>query len=226
MAVTRAEGLAAAEIQREQAAAEAERIQKLKTVEIDAQRAMVQLYNEAPVLVDIERLKLQLAHKERLTQIQMDGYLRAFEALAPSLRVNVYGNGGQTGKIITDLMGLAQGLRTLGEEVPVVGRVIEGTLTDATAGLDAIDFPWQSFNLAQWLPYLQQALTEMNPRMLSSLKVSDFMETLGEVVSGQSDLVEALQDLRQDANFRVIGDLPVSALFGMLGLHQESSKSG
>ncbi|MCE7981938.1 MAG: hypothetical protein DYG89_12150 [Caldilinea sp. CFX5] len=104
VAVTRAEGLADAEIKREQATAEVARLQKLKEVEINAQRELVQLYNEAPVLVEIEKLKMHLAHKERITQLQMESYLRAFEALAPSMKVQVYGNGGQTGKIITDIM--------------------------------------------------------------------------------------------------------------------------
>ncbi len=227
VAVTRAEGLANAEIMREQAAAEAERVQKLKTVEIDAQRELVQLYTEAPVLVEIEKLKMQLAHKERITQMQMDSYLRAFEAIAPSLHVNVYGNGGQTGKIITDIMGLAQGLRTLGSEVPIVAQMIDGTLNgaaekgtdDATAENVTAENEWQvgGFTLTRWLPYLQKALAEVNPRMLSSLKVADLMATMGDIVRGDSDLVGALQELRQDANFRVIGDMPVTTLLEMIG---------
>jgi len=211
VAVTRAEGLADAEIKREQAAAEAERLQKLKEVEINAQRQLVQLYNEAPVLVEIEKLKMQLAHQERITQLQMESYLRAFEALAPSLRVQVYGNGGQTGKIITDLMGLAQGLRSLGEEVPAVGRLVDGAL-DGETGV------WEGLQLTEFLPYLQQIIGGMNPRVLSSLKVADLLSELDNVISGRSDLVSALHQLRNDGSFRVIGDLPVMPLLQSLGI--------
>ncbi len=218
VAVTRAEGLADAEIKREQATAEVERLQKLKEVEINAQRELVQLYNEAPVLVEIEKLKMHLAHQERLTQLQMESYLRAFEALAPSLKVQVYGNGGQTGKIITDIMGLAQGLRTLGQEVPAVGRLVDGTLDGALTSETSLA---SALNLGAFLPYIQQIVREVNPRMLSTLKVADLVTELGNVVSGQSDLVTALHQLRQDGSFRVIGDLPVLPFLQMLGIGGE-----
>jgi len=215
VAVTRAEGLADAEIKREQATAEVERLQKLKAVEINAQRELVQLYNEAPVLVEIEKLKMHLAHQERITQLQMESYLRAFEALAPSLKVQVYGNGGQTGKIITDIMGLAQGLRTLGQEVPTVGRLVDGVVDGALAGETSLA---SALNLGAFLPYIQQIVREVNPRMLSTLKVADLVTELGNVVSGQHDLVTALHQLRQDGSFRVIGDLPVLPFLQLLGI--------
>jgi uncharacterized membrane protein YqiK len=215
VAVTRAEGLADAEIKREQATAEVERLQKLKEVEINAQRELVQLYNEAPVLVEIEKLKMQLAHQERLTQLQMESYLRAFEALAPSLKVQVYGNGGQTGKIITDIMGLAQGLRTLGQEVPAVGRLVDGVVDGTLNGETSLA---SALNFSAFLPYIQQIVREVNPRMLSTLKVADLVTELGNVVSGQSDLVTALHQLRQDGSFRVIGDLPVLPFLQLLGI--------
>jgi uncharacterized membrane protein YqiK len=215
VAVTRAEGLADAEIKREQATAEVARLQKLKEVEINAQRELVQLYNEAPVLVEIEKLKMNLAHKERITQLQMESYLRAFEALAPSLKVQVYGNGGQTGKIITDIMGLAQGLRSLGEEVPAVGHLVDGVVDGTLAGEPSLA---AALNLGAFLPYIQQIVREVNPRMLSTLKVADLVTELGNVVSGQRDLVTALHQLRQDGSFRVIGDLPVLPFLQLLGI--------
>ncbi len=210
VAVTRAEGLADAEIKRELAATEADRLQRLKEVEINTQRELAKLYNEAPVLIEMEKLRMHLLHKERLTQLQMESYLRAFEAIAPSLRVNVYGNGGQTGKIITDLMGLAQGLRTLGEEVPAVGNVVDGLLTGETTAA--------SLRLPELLPYVQKVVAGMSPRILSSLKVTDLVNELDNVVAGRSDLATSLQAIRQDANFRVIGDLPVMPLLGLLGI--------
>ncbi|MBK8905622.1 MAG: hypothetical protein IPM53_30855 [Anaerolineaceae bacterium] len=40
-----------------------------------------------------------------------------------------------------------------------------------------------SQQLSQFGPYLQQVLAEVNPRMLSSLKVADVVEQLGPVVA-------------------------------------------
>lgn len=206
--VNRAEGLAKAAVAKAQAEAEAERLQRIKQVEIDAQRALVKLYDEAPVLVDIEKLKMQFEHEETLTRVQMETYLKAFEALAPSLQVRIYGSGDQTGRIITDLMALAQGVNYLGDEVPVVGRVLSGE--GGTSKL----LP----RLAEFTPYIREALSGVNPRMFSSLRVADLMERLAPVVAGQEDLLTALNHIREDAAFRVVGDLPVMPVLKLLGI--------
>ena len=54
--------------------------------------------------------------------------------------------------------------------------------------------------------------------MLSTLKVADLVTELGNVVSGQHDLATALNQLRQDGSFRVIGDLPVLPFLQLLGI--------
>ena len=104
VAVTRAEGLAKAEVAQAQAVAEAERMQRLKDVEINAQRELVNLYDQAPVLVELERLRMQFEHDERITTLQVEAYLKAFEALASNMQVRIYGNGGQTTQIVTCLL--------------------------------------------------------------------------------------------------------------------------
>lgn len=224
--VTRAEGLAQAEIVEAQATAEASRVRQLREVEINAQQAMIQLYQQAPVLVELERMKLQMAHEERLTQLRLEANLRAFEALAPSLRVHIYGNGGQTSRIIGDVMALAQGLRVLGEEVPAVGRLVEGVVTQNSNDGDLNIL--SKLNLPAFAPYLQQVVDEVNPRMLGSLTVSALVEHLAGVVNGQKDLSQALNDLRQDGSFRVIGDLPVLPILRLIGLvaHDEPAANG
>jgi hypothetical protein len=214
--VTRAEGLAQAEIVAAQATAEASRVRQLKEVEINAQQSMIQLYQQAPVMVELERMKMQMAHEERLTQLRLEANLRAFEALAPSLRVHIYGNGGQTSRIIGDVMALAQGLRVLGEEVPAVGRLVEGVVSPNGEEGDLSIL--SKLSLPAFVPYLQQMVAEVNPRMLGSLTVSALVEHLAGVVNGQKELSQALADLRQDGSFRVIGDLPVLPILRMIGL--------
>ena len=66
-------------------------------------------------------------------------------------------------------------------------------------------------------------LAEVNPRMFSSLRVADVVEKLGAVLSGREDLVTALNGLKQQANFRVVGDLPVGPLLSLLGVKLDSA---
>jgi hypothetical protein len=87
--------------------------------------------------------------------------------------------------------------------------------------------------LSNWLPqlnrfgpYLQQVLAEVNPRMLSSLKVADVIERLGPVVAGEESLTTALSTLKSDASFRVIGEMPISPLLRLLGLAQSEPVEG
>ena len=42
------------------------------------------------------------------------------------------------------------------------------------------------------------------------------------MVSGQENLVTALNQIKEDATFRVIGDLPLSGLLKMIGVGQEN----
>ncbi|MBK7895871.1 MAG: hypothetical protein IPJ90_13540 [Anaerolineaceae bacterium] len=215
--VTRAEGLAQAEVAKALAEAEADKLQRLKTVEIEAQEKLALLYGQAPVLVDLERLRIQLGHQERIATIQAETSLKAFEAIAPSLKVHIFGNGGQTGQILANVMALSHGLTQVGEEVPLVGRLLNGR--ENGAGEPLVLANWLP-QLNQFGPYLQQVLAEINPRMLSSLKVADLVERLGPVVAGEESLTRALSGLKADASFRVIGDLPVSPLLRLLGLGQ------
>ncbi|WP_420627300.1 SPFH domain-containing protein [Candidatus Leptofilum sp.] len=206
VSVTRAEGLAQAEVAKAQA-----------LVEIEAQEKLALLYGEAPVLVDLERLRLQLTHQERIATIQAETSLKAFEAIAPSLKVHIFGNGGQTGQILANVMALSHGLTQVGEEVPLVGRKLNPGENGADEPLVLANWLPQ---LRQFAPCLQQVLSDVNPRMLSSLKVADVVERLVPVVAGEESLTSALSNLKADASFRVIGDMPVSPLLRLLGLEQ------
>jgi len=212
VAVNRADGLAQAEVAIAQADAEAGRLQKLKDVEIRAQKQLMALYEEAPVLVELEKMRMDYEHKEHLATMQMDAYMKVFEAVAPGIKVNIYGNGNQTSRIFTDLMSFTHGLRLLGEEVPAIGNIIDGTSSNNGGGFLLSKF-------SAFMPYIQQVLGEVNPRMFSSLKVADLVERLEPVVAGREDLASALSGIKEDANFRMVGDIPIKPLLGVLGFN-------
>lgn len=212
VSVVRAEGLAKAEVAKAQGLAEAERLQHLKEVEISAQRELATLYEQAPVLVELEKLRMEFAHKERLSQLEMETYLKAFEALAPSLQIRLYGSGAQTSRIITDLMSLAQSVRYLSEEIPEVKQLIapqNGGPSSLTRWLP---------QLTALLPAIQHVVQGINPRIFSSLTVKDLVDRLTPVIAGKENLVTALNNIKGDANFRVVGDIPVLPCLQLLGL--------
>jgi hypothetical protein len=155
---------------------------------------------------------MEYDHKERMATLQMDAYLKAFEAVAPGIKVNIYGNGNQTSKIFTDLMSFTHGLGLLGEEVPVIGNLLDGSNNGNGHG-------FQINKLSAFTPYIQQVLGEVNPRMFSSLKVSDLVERLEPVIAGHEDLASALSNIKEDASFRMVGDIPVKPLLSILGLN-------
>lgn len=215
--INRAEGLAGAEIARAQADLEIEKERRLREVDINAQKELANLYEEAPVLVELEKVRMQFEHESKIAEINANASLKALEALAPGIKVNLIGSGGQMGEILTGLMSLSQGLALAGEEVPMIGKLLDST----AASLDG----HANGDMSGLVPYIRQlapsfrtVINEVNPRMLSSLTVSDVVDRLGPVVEGKSDLVTAVNNIRQDASFRVIGDLPIKPILGMFGL--------
>jgi uncharacterized membrane protein YqiK len=232
VAVNRTEGLALAEVARAQAQAEAERMQRLKEVEINAQRQLKELYEQAPVLVDLERMRMQFAHHERVTSLQLEAYVQAFQALAPGVRIHIYGNGGQASQLLTDVLSLSQGVNLLAEEVPVVGRFLEGVNGGSSASRQTAPEASSPNGSSAWfsrmgdlLPYVRQMLASTNPRILSSLKVADLVERLGPVLEGKEDLTTALTHIKNDANFRVIGELPVAPLLKAVGIRLDEKQA-
>ena len=222
--VTRAEGLAQAEVARAQAEAEAERLQRIKEVEINAQQRLVELYDQAPVLVELEKMRMVHAHRERIALMQVEAYMEAFKAIAPGVKVHIYGNGGQSGKIITDLMSFSHGLNLLGEEVPAIRRLFNGVEPSGDeAGTSTVE--WVQQNLSGFVPYIQQVTADMNPRIFSSLKVADLVDRLTPVVAGKEDLATSLSQLRKDAYFRVVGDLPIAPILKLFGVELPATNS-
>ncbi len=99
------------------------------------------------------------------------------------------------------------------EEVPLVGKFLNQNGGDNNGSLS---LP----SLARFTPYLQKMVSEVNPRVFSSLKIKDVVERLSSVVGGQEDLVTALNNIKQDATFRIVGDFPIGPLMSMLGLKE------
>jgi hypothetical protein len=156
------------------------------------------------------------AHEERLATIKMDAYLQAFQSIAPGVSVKIFGSGNQTSRIFNDLMSFSHGIQLLGDEVPLVERIIDGGKNGNFVQLRV---------LGQFLPYIQQVLADVNPRMFSSLKVADVVEKLEPVIAGNEDLASALTSLKDDANFRVVGDLPIKSLLSFFGLNVGSQNT-
>ena len=209
--VTRAEGLAQAEVARAQAEAEIERQKKLKIVEIEAQEKLATLYETAPILIDLEKLRMEFTHQKELTQIQANARLKMFEAIAPTMKVHLYGSGGQMSEILTQMMSFSQGLQVLGEEVPAFSRLTAPNENGVMGSLQAL------------LPAVRNLLANSNPRMISSLSVNDVVEKLAPVVSGEANLMGALTNLKQNASFRVIGDMPVAPILNLMGVEMPAN---
>ena len=219
VSVTRAEGLAEAEVAKALAEAEADKLERLKAVDINAQKELALLYEQAPVLIELEKMRMQLDHDEKIASIQAETSLKAFEAIAPGIKVNIFGNGGQTGQILSNVMSLSHGLNQIGDEVPFVNNLLSfGNGNGANGSISREQLAQWTPQLTQFVPYLQTLVAETNPRVLSSLKVADIIERLGPVVAGQENLVTALNNIKEDASFRVIGDMPISPILRVLGL--------
>ncbi len=215
--INRNEGLALAEVSRAQAEAEADRLGRLKDVEIRAQERLLKLYNQAPVLVDLEKIRLEHQHRERLANMRLETSLKAFEALAPGVRMNIFGSGGQAGAMMADLLAIAHGFQMMGEEVPALGRLANGRGNGSDRGLAAA--------FQKLLPAIRTALSQVNPRMFSSMRIADLVDRLGPVVAGEGPLVDALAGLKADAQFRMVGDLPLAPFLHVLGFDpQETSE--
>ncbi len=215
--VRRAEGLANAEIAKVDADVEVERERKLREVDIAAQKELADLYSTAPALIELEKAKMKYEHEAKIAEIQANASLSAFEAIAPGIKINLIGNGGQMGEILTGLMSLSHGLVAIGDEVPAVGSLLNST----TASLSGSAHLLPSFQ--KLTPSVQTLMKEVNPRIFSGLTLSDVADRLGPVIEGQEDLVSALNHIRQDASFRVIGDMPIKGLLGMLGISSDLS---
>lgn len=213
--VSRAQGLAEAEIAKALAIAEAEKMRQIRDVEIKAQQRLADLYQQSPVLVDLEKMRLEYAHAERLSEIQAETNLRAIEAIAPGVKINMFGNGGQMSDLMGQVMSLAHGVNAIGEEIPAIGRLLGNGGNDLALPKE---YRHLQPHFSKLQPYIGEMMSEMNPRIFAGLTLADLSERLMPVVAGEQDVVSALNQIREDASFRVIGNLPVNSILSFLGV--------
>lgn len=196
----KAAGLAEAEVTEAQARAAAAGERERRQVEVEAKERLALLYADNPQLFEMEKLRVQFAHELDLANVQQQTQIAMMQALAGNMDIKVVGNAGQMGQILSEMMTLRAGVDTAVEEFPFLRSLI---------GSGA--------QVASKLPgALGEALKDVQPRMFASLTVADLTERLLAVANGDSNLVEAIHGLREDSNFRVVGNIPVVELLGTL----------
>ncbi len=196
----KAAGLAQAEVTEAQARAAAAGERERRQVEVETKARLATLYEANPQLFELEKLRIRFAHELEMANVQQQTQIAMMQALAANMEIKVIGNAGQMGQILSELMTLRAGVATATEEFPFL-RSLFGNGSQMLAGLPSA---------------LGEVLQDVQPRVFASLTVADLVERLSAVANGDSDLSAALNGLRQDSNFRVVGNLPVVELLGQL----------
>ncbi|NTV30992.1 hypothetical protein HGA91_03385 [candidate division WWE3 bacterium] len=204
--VVRAEGLAQVEIDRARQAAS-----------IEAQRLLATLYAEAPVLVDLERIRMDHTLQLELARLQAETRLEAFKALAPQLDVRLFGNGGQMSQLINQLLSLSEGASVVGHEIPVIGNLFGSGGSPESTEL------WSS--LVSIMARVRGVLGEIDPRVFSNLSLADALEQVEQLMQGETDVVSAINRIRERANFQLIGSIPIGGILSLLGLNLNENGS-
>lgn len=199
-AQTAAEGLAKAEVTEAQARASAAGEREQQLVQLEAKERLAALYAHHQQLFELEQLRLRFAHELQLATVQQQAQIAMIQALAQHMEIKVVGNAGQMGQILSELMPLQAGINTAAAEFPFL-RTLAHRGGQALTNLPG---------------FLGEALKGVEPRLFASLTVADLTERLLAVAQGDSTLVDALHGLRQDSNFRVVGNIPILELLGKL----------
>lgn len=212
--VTREQGLAEVAVLEAKNAAELTHQEGLRKIEIDAQQTLAALYQSNPALVELERLKIQLAHELQVSQIEYQARVSMMAALAPHMNLHLIGDGGRVSQIMAQVMTLGAGLQAAGEHVPFVGNLING----ATNGTGDTAVGTLQSVLGGLAPYISKVVGGMQPRVFSTLTVSQMIDHLVPVLKGEENLLAAVDGLRRSAQFRLIADLPVAPFLNGYGV--------
>lgn len=196
----KAAGLAQAEVTEAQARAAAAGERERRQVEVETKARLATLYEANPQLFELEKLRIRFAHELEMANVQQQTQIAMMQALAANMEIKVVGNAGQMGQILSEMMTLRAGFTTATEEFPFL-RSLFGNGGQLLSSLPSA---------------LGEVLQDVQPRVFASLTVADLVERLSAVANGDSDLSAALDGLRQDSNFRVVGNLPVVELLGQL----------
>lgn len=218
VAVTKAQGLAEAAVLEARNAAELAHQKGLRDIEIAAQKQLADLYASNGALVELERMKLEFAHTLEVARLENEARVAMMAALAPHMNLQLIGDGGKVSQIMAQVMTLGAALHATGDQVPFVGNLLHGAsngnghseANGIVASLPAM--------LAGFVPYITSIVKGMEPRVFTTLTVSQMLDRLAPVVKGEGTLLQAIDGLRQDAHFQVIGNVPVAPFLAPFGI--------
>jgi hypothetical protein len=112
----------------------------------------------------------------------------------------------------------------LTEQSPIIGALVNTALTSTPAAGTSSLTPSFTDRLAEVFPYIQDVVKDIKPRILSTLTVAQLVERLTPVAQGKENLMSALNGIKNDATFRIIGDVPVQSILAKLGLNLSSDE--
>lgn len=220
VAVERAKGLAAAEVAKQQAEAEIQRAQGLLEVELQRQRELAKLFDENPTLVDLEKMKLGNAHELQMEQVRTAAQVQMMQVMAPQmdLNFNIIGDGGRASQVMAQVMAIATGAQMIADTNPMVGRLIGTSNTGSGTNM-----PDLGSLLTKVLPTVQSVVSQMQPTIFSTLTVAGLVEAITPALTGQADVVETINSLKEQAGFRMIADIPVAGILRQFGIGTQAT---
>lgn len=210
-----AEGLANADVRAREveiAAAQVEVTKAEGLARVEVQEKLAALFVKNPALFELETLKVKNEHALAMETARLNAQTTIMQALAPNININLIGDGGKVSQIMASVMQIASGANHLGEQIPSLNNLMGGASSPLVAGLDFTAM-FEGF-----MPFIRNLVKEMNPRMFGRLTLAELAEHLAPVIEGRSDLVTALNGLRESTGFRMIADLPIASLLERLGI--------
>lgn len=223
VAVTRDQGLAEAAVLEAKNKAELAHQKGLRDIEIAAQQQLADLYANNGALVELERMKLEYAHTLEIARLENEARVAMMAALAPHMNLQLIGDGGRVSQIMAQVMTLGAALNATGEQVPFVGNLLHGASNGNGNGNnhanDVVSLNSLQSVLPGLLPYITTVVKSMRPRVFSTLTIEQLLDRLAPVVKGEGTLLQAIDGLRQDAQFQLIANMRVAPLLAPFGIN-------
>ncbi len=223
VAVTKAQGLAEAAVLEARNAATLAHEKGMRDIEIAAQKQLADLYASNGALVELERMKLEFAHTLEVARLENEARVAMMAALAPHMNLQLIGDGGRVSQIMAQVMTLGAALNATGDQVPFVGNLLHGASNGNGNGNnhanDVVSLNSLQSVLPGLLPYITTVVKSMRPRVFSTLTIEQLLDRLAPVVKGEGTLLQAIDGLRQDAQFQLIANMRVAPLLAPFGIN-------
>lgn len=221
VAVTRDQGLAEAAVLEAKNKAELAHQKGLRDIEIAAQQQLADLYASNGALVELERMKLEFAHTLEVARLENEARVAMMAALAPHMNLQLIGDGGKVSQIMAQVMTLGAALNATGDQVPFVGNLLHGASNGNgnNHANDVVSLNSLQSVLPGLLPYITTVVKSMRPRVFSTLTIEQLLDRLTPVVKGEGTLLQAIDGLRQDAQFQLIANMRVAPLLAPFGIN-------